>query len=337
VRSSLRDVAKLAGVSVKTVSNVVNDYPHVTSQTRDKVQRALEELSYQPNISARHLRSGKSGVIALAVPDLLSPYFAELASAITRAAEDRSFTVFIDQTDGDPGARAPRRVRARRPADRRRDPEPARADRRRHRRSAALHAGRAAGRARRRGPADHVAIDSAGAAREAVEHLVSLGRRRIAAIGYQRVETGETARLRATGYEAALRDAGIPDDPELHIETESYHRADGAAGMARLLALPEPPDAVLAFNDLLALGAMRALHEARKAVPGDVAVIGIDDIEDGRFSTPHAQHDRARQGRDQPGRGRLPAVPDRRGRRCPGAAGAGGRPPAGRAGEHGRR
>ncbi|HZG95626.1 MAG TPA: LacI family DNA-binding transcriptional regulator [Mycobacteriales bacterium] len=286
MRSSLRDVAKLAGVSVKTVSNVVNDYPHVTTRTRDKVQRALEELSYRPNISARHLRSGKSGVIALAVPDLSSPYFAELASAVTRAAAERSFTVFIDQTDGDPalerrvvsglGGRlidgvilSPLALT---------DDDIAAAQ---QSMPVVLLGERVA-----EGPADHVAIDSAAAAREAVEHLVSLGRRRIAAIGYQGFETGETARLRAAGYEAALRDAGLEDDPDLHIETESYHRADGAAGMARLLALPEPPDAVLGFNDLLALGAVRALHEAGKAVPGDVAVIGIDDIEDGRFSTP---------------------------------------------------
>lgn len=286
MRASLRDVAKLAGVSIKTASNVVNNYEHVSARTRLRVQQAIDELDYRPNVSARHLRGGKSGVIALAVPDLASPYFSELASAVSRAAEQRSWTLLIDQTDGDPVLE--RRVVAGVStrlidgvilsplalggediiAAQRTVP-------------LVLLGERVA-----EGPADHVAIDSVAAARDAVTHLLSLGRRRIAAVGYQRIESGETARLRAAGYEAALRAAGVSDDPRLHVETESYHRADGAAAMAELLALREPPDAVVCFNDLLALGAMRAAHQAGRSIPDDIAVIGIDDVEDGRYSTP---------------------------------------------------
>ena len=81
---SLKDIAKLAGVSVATVSNVVNGYRPVGEATRQRVQRAIDELGYRPNLSARHLRNGRTGIIALAIPELNYPYFAELAEAIIR-------------------------------------------------------------------------------------------------------------------------------------------------------------------------------------------------------------------------------------------------------------
>src|SRR5215218_8293921 len=98
--ASLRDVAKLAGVSVKTVSNVVNDYEHVTDTTRRRVQDAIAELHYRPNPAARTLRRGRSGIIGLAIPEVGIPYFAELAGLIVDAAGEQSWTVLIDQTGG---------------------------------------------------------------------------------------------------------------------------------------------------------------------------------------------------------------------------------------------
>ncbi|HEX5202741.1 MAG TPA: LacI family DNA-binding transcriptional regulator, partial [Actinoplanes sp.] len=96
----LKDVAARAGVSIKTVSNVVNGYVHVAPETRARVQAAIDALGYVPNAAARRLRGGRSGVIALAVPDLRSAYFAELAGHIVQAAAPRGWTVLIDQTDG---------------------------------------------------------------------------------------------------------------------------------------------------------------------------------------------------------------------------------------------
>jgi DNA-binding LacI/PurR family transcriptional regulator len=136
------------------------------------------------------------------------------------------------------------------------------------------------------GPADHVSIDNVAAARVATEHLVGLGRRRIAAIGDQLNPAHQTAHLRLRGYLEALAEAGLPAPPEWRPPVEGYHRADGAAAMRRLLDLPEPPDAVFCFNDLLALGALRTLSERGVRVPEDVAVVGWDDVEDGRYSTP---------------------------------------------------
>jgi DNA-binding LacI/PurR family transcriptional regulator len=136
------------------------------------------------------------------------------------------------------------------------------------------------------GVADHIAIDNVAAARQATDHLLALGRRRIAAIGVQPHLTNETARLRLEGYRASLAAAGQPPDERLELQVAALHRADGATAMRTLLALRDPPDAVFCFNDQLALGAMWAAHEAGLSIPRDLAVVGFDDIEDGQYSPP---------------------------------------------------
>jgi LacI family repressor for deo operon, udp, cdd, tsx, nupC, and nupG len=124
------------------------------------------------------------------------------------------------------------------------------------------------------------------AARDATEHLLDLGRRRVAAIGDQPYSTGETAQLRTVGYRQAHARAGLDLDERLIVPTANFHRRVGAEAMERLLALSEPPDAVFCYNDLLALGAMRSLTRAGRRIPDDVAVVGLDDIEEGQYSTP---------------------------------------------------
>jgi DNA-binding LacI/PurR family transcriptional regulator len=286
VRHRLKEVAERAGVSVKTVSNVVNGYIHVRPDTRARVMEAIAALDYRPNISARNLRRGRTGIIALAVPELDIPYFAELAKHVVSAAARHDWTVLIDQTNGD---REQERLVASGIRDHMIDGlifSPlalAGAD---------LDAGPKAtpmvllGERIDHGPADHVAIDNVAAARDITAHLVARGRRRIAAIGAQHTAEAATARLRLAGYGEALDAAGIMRDESLIAPAPFWHRADGAAAMLALLAVGRPPDAVVCFNDTLALGAMRALHDAGLRVPDDVAVAGFDDIEDGRFSVP---------------------------------------------------
>ncbi|WFE62487.1 LacI family DNA-binding transcriptional regulator [Micromonospora sp. WMMD714] len=285
MRHTLKDVAERAGVSVKTVSNVVNGYQHVRPDTRARVEAAIAELRYRPNLSARNLRKGRTGVIALAVPELDIPYFAELARHVVAAAADHGWTVLIDQTGGGPERE---RVAAAGIGDHMIDglifsplsltaedltgldgmPMVLLGERADH------------------GTADHVVIDNVTAAREMTAHLVGLGRRRIAAVGAQHTPEGAGARLRLAGYTAALTEAGLGYDERLVAATPAWHRADGAAAMRHLLASGARPDAVFCFNDTLALGALRALHEAGLRIPADVAVAGFDDIEDGRFSVP---------------------------------------------------
>ena len=99
--ATLHDVARLAGVSIKTVSNVINDFPHVRPATRERVEEAIAELGYTPNLTARNLRSGRTGAIALAVPELGLSYFAELAAAVIVEAEKAGVVVLVEQTGGD--------------------------------------------------------------------------------------------------------------------------------------------------------------------------------------------------------------------------------------------
>ncbi|ADD39920.1 LacI family DNA-binding transcriptional regulator [Stackebrandtia nassauensis] len=288
MRSRLKDVAQRAGVSIKTVSNVVHGYQHVRADTRQRVEQAIADLQYRPNLSARSLRAARSGVIALALPEMDAPYFAELARHVVAEAEEHGWTVLIDQTEGSRerervvtgGIRSelidglifsPLALTAEDLAERT-DSTPM-----------VLLGERITG-----SPpiADHVLVDNVAAAREATEHLLGLGRRRIAAIGAQRTPAGVTARLRLRGYRQALRQADVATDDTLIQGASQYRRAHGAEAMARLLERDDPPDAVFCFNDLLALGALRTLLQRGIRVPEDVALVGFDDIEDGRFSTP---------------------------------------------------
>lgn len=286
MRPRMSDVAKLAGVSAKTVSNVVNGYEHVSPQMRTRVLEAIAELNYVPNVSARSLRTGRTKVIALALPDLAQPYFGELARHITRAAEDHDFTLLIDQTDG-------LADRERQIASGLRDNvidglifSPLALD------AEAIAA--ASGETpmvllgEREHPAsiDHVAFDNVAAARLATGHLVRLGRRRIAAIGSQVERRVGTGALRLEGYQSALTDAGLAVDDRLVVPTRRLHRLEGVRAMDELLDLPEPPDAVLCFNDLVALGALYTMRRRGVRAPEDIAVVGFDDIEEGAYSNP---------------------------------------------------
>ncbi|UJW31275.1 LacI family transcriptional regulator [Saccharothrix sp. AJ9571] len=284
--ASLREVAEHAGVSVRTVSNVVNGFRYVADDTRARVQASIDELGYRPNMAARSLRRGRTGLVALVIPEVDSPYFAELAARTVRIAEARGLTVLIDQTDGDaererrllhgertqlvdgvlfnPWAVSPAELSART------DTVPL-VLLGEHDSTAAV---------------DHVAIDNIAAARAATAHLLSSGRRRVAALGLQPHVANATARRRLRGYREALVAAGLTPVPELEVPVETLHRADGHRAMLGLLDLAEPPDAVFCFTDELALGALRAAADRGVAVPEDLALAGFDDIEDGRFSVP---------------------------------------------------
>jgi len=264
--ATLKDVATLAGVSVKTVSNVVNGYAFVKPENRRRVEQALAETGYRPNVGARNLRRGRTGFIALMVPELSIPYFGELAGLVITAAQGQDWSVLIEQTQG---TRERERASLESLGPHMADgaivsPEALEAE----------DFGDMAhgvplvmlGEHAVDVPIDHVAIDNVLAAELAVRHLTSLGRKRIAAIG-QNPHRGT----------AALR---------LAVPALNYHRRDGAEAMAYLLSLPEPPDAVFCFNDLLAIGAMRAAAERGFRVPADIAIVGFDNTEESAYSLP---------------------------------------------------
>ncbi|GAB4085229.1 LacI family DNA-binding transcriptional regulator [Myceligenerans cantabricum] len=285
---TLRDVAERAEVSVRTVSNVVSGFVHVSERTRQRVERAIEELDYRPNPVARTLRTGRTGVLALVVPEIDVPYFADLARAVIDAAAAEGYRVMVDQTGHD----HERERRLLTGADRNMlfdgvlfSPLVTRSELLEMQSSSTLPLV-LLGEHEFDGRYDHVAIDNVQAAYDAVEHLVACGRTRIAAIGAQPEEGYATPEHRTAGYERALRDAGLEPAGELLRPAPHYRRADGYEAATALLTLDTPPDAIFCYSDLLAMGAMRAVFDAGLRVPDDVAVVGIDDIGEGRYSRP---------------------------------------------------
>lgn len=289
MRATIKDVAKRAGVSIKTVSNVLNGYPYLTETTKAKVEEAVAALDYRPNISARNLRRGRSGIIAVALPNLSSPYFAEIAQLLAKAAEARDLTVLIDTTDGElereqlvaegfrsqlidgmilqPWSVSERYLRSRS------DETPL------------VLLGE-----RRVRSADNVAIDSRAAAETAVSHLLELGRRRIAAIGAPKQHGArkppEPGR-RHEGYEQALAAYGVPHDPAIVVHPMGDHTPENVAlSVDDLLGNADDVDAIFCFNDRVALGTVRALISRGIKVPDDIAVVSIDDIEAARLLSP---------------------------------------------------
>lgn len=283
---TMHDVAARAGVSIKTVSNVVNGYQFIRPTTRERVERAIEELGYQVNLSARNLRRGRTGVIGLALPELSLPYFAELADSVMRVADARGVTVLIEQT----GSVRERELAVLRSERRQltdglifsplalgpQDVDVLKVDY-----PVVLLGERIFG-----APADHVTMNNVEAARAATVHLAGLGRRRIAVIGGHEGEAMGSASLRVEGYRLGLADAGLPYDPALVREAGLWHRSTGAEAMERLLDDGVEVDAVFGLNDALALGALHVLHRRRVDVPGAVAVIGFDAIEETAYSAP---------------------------------------------------
>ncbi|HXH35633.1 MAG TPA: LacI family DNA-binding transcriptional regulator [Plantibacter sp.] len=285
--TTLHDVARLAGVSAKTVSNVVNDYPHIKASTKERVLQAIAELGYRPNLSARGLRSGRSGVISLIIPDLRNSYFAELADAVMHAADQRGLYVLIEQTGGD----------REREAALVRGPRTQLVDGLLY---SALELGEddvdllaevttpmvLLGERIFNAPNDHITMQNTAGARAATEHLIEIGRRRIVAFGAHPGEQVGSAGLRLVGYREALEAAGLPYDEALVRAVGVWHRYDGAVAMRAMLDEGEPFDGIVAFNDALALGAMRVLSERGIRMPEEVAIIGFDDIDEGRYSLP---------------------------------------------------
>jgi LacI family transcriptional regulator len=276
--TTIRDVARLSGVSPMTVSRVINDSERVSPETRRRVEQAISELGYVPSRLARGLSRQRTGTLAVIVPDVANPFFTAVVRAAEEVARRADYQVILCDTRADLSVE--RGVVDELIA---------------HRAEGIVIApvsDRSAPQLRRLAEfgvpfvlidrtipgidCDVVLGDSAGGARRLVEHLISLGHRRIGFI----VESGDvsTARDRRSGYEAALSSAGIPLDPAL-IAQAAPDPAGGSAGMGLLLELDEAPTAVFTVNNLVALGAIEAVRAAGLEVPDDVALVCFDDIE----------------------------------------------------------
>ncbi|NQX26137.1 LacI family DNA-binding transcriptional regulator [Microbacteriaceae bacterium VKM Ac-2854] len=284
--ATIYDVARVAGVSHQSVSRYLRGVEGLRESTRTQIEAALAQVDYRANVTARNLRRGRTGMIALSIPSLEQPYFAELAQAVIHAGRAEGLTVFVETTDLDrdrelavlqhfggdvvDGVLFAPSVIGREDLDAARSTVPL-----------VLLGDRISDSG-----IDHVTISNRAAAECAVTHLLMSGRRRIVALGVQPEAEFGAAPLRLAGYLDAHRAAGVDVPADLAAGADSWVRAEGAAAIARLIEAGTRFDAVFGFNDALALGALRALQSAGLRVPDDVAVVGIDDIQDAIYSTP---------------------------------------------------
>jgi LacI family transcriptional regulator len=267
----IKDVADLAGVSVATVSRVLNGDPRVDDEMRGRVRAAVAELGYRPNRLARNLRRQQLDAIGIVVPDIENPHFAEMVRIVETAALELGHRVLVCNTDEDASRQA---AYLRMLADERvsgivlspSDPCGSIG----HLRELAIPVV-AVDRALRDGVTDSVVADNAPAVQAAAQRLIDAGHERIAFVGGRsEVETGSE---RQRGYLNAVEGAGLSP-----LLADGGFRRDAAeAAVARLLAEPRPPSALVVANNLMALGAMRAIRAAGRAIPGDIAVIAVDN------------------------------------------------------------
>ncbi|WP_230685045.1 LacI family DNA-binding transcriptional regulator [Cellulomonas sp. JZ18] len=290
----MSDVARLAGVSKMTVSNVLNDRPRVGDETRRRVLAAVDELGYEINLTARRLRAGRVDTVALIVPRFDHMYFAELAAcfAVEVARHDRHLVVAQSgaSREGELSALSQARLRQY-------DAVVLSAVGLSYDEVDALSLSQPLlllGEQEVPPRFDHVSIDNAGGARLAVGHLLDRGARRVAVVDGPPVPASDvaagapdaTSDQRIEGWRAAHRERGLVADESLLLGGALY-TAEGARDvLARALADGRRVDAVFAVTDEMAYGVLAALHDAGLRVPQDVAVVGFDDLRGSAFAVP---------------------------------------------------
>jgi LacI family transcriptional regulator len=281
--TTIKDVAARAEVSVATVSHVINNTRFVTPELRERVLASMRELDYEPNLVARGLRSHRTNLIALIIPDITNPYFPEVARGVQDVVNEHDYVGIMCNSDRD--SKQERRF--------------LHMLSRQHVEGIIINpAGVTAddllpiqqegvpivvfGHQIAHPAFDSVMIDDCQASRDIVAHLIARGHRRIAHLGSPRPNSG---RLRYEGYARALQEHDLILDASLVTEGP-WTQKGGYNAMNALLQRQPLPTAVFAANDLMAIGAMLAIQGAGMRIPDDIAVAGFDNIDQAACVTP---------------------------------------------------
>ncbi len=277
-------VAKRAGVSKATVSRVINGTAHVVPETAKRVREAIEELDFYPDVNARTLGSGRSRLYGLIISDITNPYFPELVKAFEDIALEHGQDVLISNTDYDPARMESCVIRM---LQRKVDGVAVMTSEMEERLLRTL--------SKRQIPtifmdtavgvrgAAVVSVDYTEGVTQAMEHLFALGHRKIAFISGPL--SLASANVRAKAFFRQLHLKGLTSEP--HWTQESDHRVEGGhRAMQRILSGGARPTAVLCSNDLTAIGAMGAIHESGLEIPGDISIVGFDDIQLSAYTQP---------------------------------------------------
>ncbi|WP_344717625.1 LacI family DNA-binding transcriptional regulator [Nesterenkonia halobia] len=286
-RATMKDVAALARVSPKTVSNVVTGSAQVSEPTRQRVEDAMRQLDFVPNLSARTLRNGRTGIIGVALPDLATAFSATLAHEVVDVAHLRGLAVQIEETAAEPEREYELVSRARTHLIDGLILNPVRLEDSVIEQVDHLPPVVLIGEVEQH-LTDRVFVESRTAAREITTHVIERGARRVAALGGAVHGLGgkATSGLRLQGYLEALHAAGLDPDPQLQVQLPEWTIAGAAAGMEELLDRRVHFDAVVAFTDTIAFGALHVLRRSGVRVPEDVLLTGFDDVEHAAFTNP---------------------------------------------------
>ena len=275
----IEDVARAAGVSVATVSRVLNQQGGVLPQTQDKVRKAVEELRYEPNLSARNLRKNESRIILILAPNFSNPYYSNVLSGICDVSRNLGYSTLIYNTYDSNALDESLVVSLF---------EKNRADGmitlavNRDDRWLAKYVGKyplvQCSEYVEDAALPHISVDNRLAAQESVSHLIAQGHSRIGIVTSANRYLSSANRLR--GYLDALEAAGIAkDDALIAYASADYSFASGKQAARDLLSLPEPPSAIFCVSDILALGVIAAAGKMGLQVPWDLSVTGFDDVD----------------------------------------------------------
>jgi LacI family transcriptional regulator len=281
---TIRDVAKAAEVSTSTVSHVINDTRYVSPATRERVLRAMTELNYHPNRLARSLRNNKTYALGVLLPNSANPFFAEVLLGIEAAGYDHGYNIIMGNANDDPERELSYlQVLLSRQVD-----GILLISTGAHHESIALLTSQhtpvvVVDRCTNIPSIDEIFTANKQGGLLATSYLLDLGHTRIGCITGPSFLTPSAERVE--GYHEALAAAGITTEDDL-IVTGDFQHASGYQAAQHLLALKTPPTAIFACNDLMAVGAMCAIHEAGLRVPDDMSVIGFDDIPLASYTIP---------------------------------------------------
>ena len=284
--ANMKEIAQLAGVSLGTVSHVLNDTVKVREPLRKRVLDAVQKTGYQPSQLARGLRKDKTNILAMIIPDILNPFF----PGVVRGAEDIAFAngyrLVLCNTDND-HAKEISHLKALQsylpsgliviPSDF--SELAAQTDSYRKAGSAVV----CIDRLPRHWEGDSVTINNAEGSYNATSYLIDLGHRNLAAITGPLHLTNSQDRLK--GFKRALRQAGLEAAPE-YLQETTFDRAGGYAKTRILLRMVPRPTAIMACNDMIALGALQAIREANLRCPEDISLMGFDGLDMTEMTTP---------------------------------------------------
>lgn len=282
---TMSDVAREAGVSMMTVSNVLNGHRRVVAPTRDRVLAAVDKLGYQVNLTARHLRSGRTDTIALIVPSF-HDYYSEVADRIAPMVEKGGRHLVLERTGARPQSEIESLSVARLQMYDGVVLSVVGLDREHLEKVRTTAPIVLLGEREVPSRFDHVQLANEEGARLATAHLLARGARRVLVLGGTLDEGSGMASLRRAGWERAHRDAGVPADRALAVPLTTYSARESHGVLGGLLDAGLRVDGIFAVTDTAALGALAALTDRGIAVPHDVQVAGFDNLDAGRYLSP---------------------------------------------------